>query len=30
MPEKEIMKVDLNTATICCDGDRDSLGHPAV
>ena len=30
MPKKEIIKVDLDTETICCDGDEDSLGHPAV
>ena len=30
MPEKEIIKVDLDTETICCDGGEDSLGHPAV
>ena len=26
----EIEKVALDTETICCDGDQDSLGHPAV
>ena len=26
----DIVKVDLNAETICCDGDQDSLGHPAV
>ena len=30
MPEKETIKVDLDTETICCDGGEDSLGHPAV
>jgi len=28
--EKEIVKVNINTETICCDGGQDSLGHPAV
>ena len=28
--ENEIIKVDINTKTICCDGGQDSLGHPAV
>ena len=23
-------KVTLNVETICCDGDQDGLGHPAV
>jgi uncharacterized Zn-finger protein len=26
----DIVKVDLNTETICCDGGPDGLGHPAV
>jgi len=30
MPEKEIIQVDINSKTICCDGDEDGLGHPAV
>ena len=30
MQETEIIKVDLETETICCDGGKDSLGHPAV
>ena len=30
MQEAEIVKVDLKTETICCDGGKDSLGHPAV
>ena len=30
MQKSDIIKVDLNTETICCDGDEDSLGHPAV
>jgi len=25
-----IVEVDLETETICCDGGEDSLGHPAV
>ena len=28
--EEEIIKVDINTETISCDGGQDSLGHPAV
>ena len=28
--EDNIVKVDLKTETICCDGGQDSLGHPAV
>ena len=28
--EDNIVKVDLKTETICCDGGEDSLGHPAV
>jgi|TARA_Y100001970_G_scaffold233365_1_gene290885 Uncharacterized protein conserved in bacteria len=27
---EEIVKVDPNEETICCDGGEDSLGHPAV
>ena len=27
---EEIEKVPANTETICCDGDQDGLGHPAV
>ena len=30
MQKSDIIKVDLNTETICCDGGQDSLGHPAV
>jgi uncharacterized Zn-finger protein len=30
MQQSEVIKVDPNTETICCDGDEDSLGHPAV
>ena len=30
MTETDIIKVDQNTETICCDGGEDSLGHPAV
>ena len=26
----DIEKVASNVETICCDGDQDSLGHPAV
>ena len=29
MPKKEF-KVDLDTETICCDGNKDSLGDLAV
>ena len=29
MLEKEIIKVDADTKTKCCDHDKDSLGHPA-
>ena len=25
-----IIKVNINTETICCDGGQDGLGHPAV
>ena len=28
--ENEIIKVEINTETICCDGGQDGLGHPAV
>ena len=28
--DKETIKVDPDTETICCDGSEDSLGHPAV
>ena len=28
--EKEVVKIDPHTETICCDGGEDSLGHPAV
>ena len=28
--ENEMIKVDINTETICCDGGQDGLGHPAV
>ena len=27
---EEIEKVSANTETICCDGGKDGLGHPAV
>ena len=30
MQKPEIIKVDFKTKTISCDGDEDSLGHPAV
>ena len=30
MVEIEIITVDSNTKTICCDGGQDGLGHPAV
>ena len=30
MPNKETIKIDPDTETICCDGAEDSLGHPAV
>ena len=30
MVEIEIITVDSNTETICCDGGQDGLGHPAV
>tara|TARA_Y100001970_G_C14191213_1_gene835507 strand:- start:749 stop:919 length:171 start_codon:yes stop_codon:yes gene_type:complete len=28
--ETEIIKVDTDIETICCDGGEDGLGHPAV
>ena len=28
--KEEIIQVNKNTETICCDGGQDSLGHPAV
>ena len=28
--DEEIIKVDADTETICCDGGEDGLGHPAV
>ena len=28
--ENDVIEVDSNTETICCDGGQDSLGHPAV
>ena len=28
--QEEIVKVNVNTETICCDGGQDGLGHPAV
>ena len=30
MEKTEIIKVGFETETICCDGDKDGLGHPAV
>ena len=30
MSDNDEVKVDPNTETICCDGEQDSLGHPAV
>ena len=30
MQEHEIIEIDQNTETICCDGGQDDLGHPAV
>jgi NADH dehydrogenase (ubiquinone) Fe-S protein 6 len=27
---QEIVKVEINIETICCDGGQDGLGHPAV
>ena len=30
IPEKNIIKVNLDTETICCEGDKDGLGHSAV
>ena len=29
MSEKEIIKANIDTETICCDGSKDSLGDPA-
>jgi len=28
--QEDIIKVDANIETICCDGGQDGLGHPAV
>ena len=28
--DEEMVKVDADTETICCDGGEDGLGHPAV
>ena len=28
--QENIEKIALNTETICCDGEQDGLGHPAV
>ena len=30
MENSEVIEVDSDTETICCDGGQDSLGHPAV
>ena len=30
MQKEDIVYVDAETETICCDGGQDSLGHPAV
>ena len=30
MDNNDVIYVDLETETICCDGGEDSLGHPAV
>ena len=30
MSDDNTVKVSPNTETICCDGGKDSLGHPAV
>ena len=30
MTEVDIIKIDSDTETICCDGGQDGLGHPAV
>ena len=30
MSLEEVIKVEAETKTICCDGGQDSLGHPAV
>lgn len=28
--QEDIIKVEANIETICCDGGQDGLGHPAV
>jgi len=30
MDTEQIIKVESETETICCDGGQDGLGHPAV
>ena len=30
MENNDVVKVENNEETICCDGGQDSLGHPAV
>ena len=30
MTDVDIIKIDSDTETICCDGGQDGLGHPAV
>jgi len=30
MSLEEVIKVEAETKTICCDGGQDSLGHPSV
>ena len=30
MSDADVLKVDPDIETICCDGGEDSLGHPAV
>ena len=30
MSDDDVVKVDPDIETICCDGGRDELGHPAV
>ena len=30
MENLEVIKVEKNIETICCDGGKDGLGHPAV
>ena len=30
MNAEKIIKVEVETETICCDGGQDGLGHPAV